>query len=391
MGWLSRWLRRAAVAMASLFALSGLATGATPYVVANDDSPFPFRTGVSFYSVAPDGLLTLQQQVQTEGYGIGSGFFGTNRIVVLKNASQACVFASSAGTGDVVGIDANTLTVGGSAVGSDTDAGTSNGIGLAMNDQYLYASYTDSNTIGTFKVLSGCGLMFVNDIAVAGIEGGIVNGMAVRGNILISTYTDGTIESFDVSNGTPLPHSDRQISTGTLRSGGASFPNSVDITSDGHYALFGDTSTSIVVEVSDISSGKLTKTQVYSSASRISSSNIMLSPDETLLYVVNTQGDSASVIFFNKKTGKLSPGCSSNRIKGESRKWSYLAGMALVSPTGNGGGVYVAQFGGPPGIATVALTSSGGKCSLLEVPHSRVTDPHSPGLLSIGTFPPRSF
>jgi uncharacterized protein (DUF1800 family) len=34
----------------------------------------------------------------------------------------------------------------------------------------------------------------------------------------------------------------------------------VDITSDGHYALFGDTSTSTVVEVSDISSGKLTRT-----------------------------------------------------------------------------------------------------------------------------------
>src|SRR5258706_6253545 len=202
--------------------------------------------------------------------------------------------------------------------------------------------------------------------------------MAVRGNILVATYTDGTIESFDVSNGTPLTHGDRQISTATLRERGASFPNSVDITSDGHFALFGDTSTSMVVEVSDISSGKLAKTRVYTSTARTSSSNIMLSPDETLLYVVNTQGDAVSAIFFNKRTGNLSPGCSSNRLKGESRKWSYLAGVTLVSPNGNGSGVYVAQFGDPPGIATVALTTSSGKCSLKEVPHSRVTDPHSP-------------
>jgi hypothetical protein len=310
---------------------------------------------------------------------------------VLNNASQACIFASSAATGDVSGIDVKTLTVGGSASGSETDTGAGNGIGLAGNDQYLYAGFTDSSTIGTFKVLSGCGLMFVNDISVGGLRGGVVNGMAVRGNILVATYTDGTIESFDISNGTPLTHGDRQISTATLRERGASFPNSVDITSDGHFALFGDTSTSMVVEVSDISSGKLAKTRVYTSTARTSSSNIMLSPDETLLYVVNTQGDAVSAIFFNKRTGKLSPGCSSNRLKGESRKWSYLAGVTLVSPTGNGGGVYVAQFGDPPGIATVALTTSGGKCSLKEVPHSRVTDPHSPGLLSIGTFPPRSF
>ncbi len=46
-------------------------------------------------------------------------------------------------------------------------------------------------------------------------------------------------------------------------------------------AIFGDTSTQIVVEVSDISSGKLTPTVVYTSKAGINSSNVMLSPDET--------------------------------------------------------------------------------------------------------------
>ena len=69
-----------------------------------------------------------------------------------------------------MGIVVSTLTVGGSAKGSKNDGGTSNGIGLAMNNQYLYASFTDSNTIGAFSVQSGCSLTFLNDTAVAGLQ-----------------------------------------------------------------------------------------------------------------------------------------------------------------------------------------------------------------------------
>ena len=73
----------------------------------------------------------------------------------------------------------------------------------------------------------------------------------------------------------------------------------------------------------------------------------MLSPDETVLYVANTQGASVTVFFFDKTTGRLSAGCTSDRIRRESKKWSYLAGLALASPTGNGDGVYVAEYGSP--------------------------------------------
>ena len=382
---------RGAALMAGILAASGLAVAATQYVVANDDVAFPFLTGVSFYAVAPDGTLTLQQQIQTGGYGISGGFFGTNRISVLDSGNQQCVYSSEAGTGDVVGIAVGTLTVGGRATGSPTDGGTSNGIGLAMNSQYLYASFTDSNTIGTFSVQAGCGVTFINDVSVNGLAGGIINGMALHGTILIATYADGSIESFDISAGTPVSHGDKQYSTATLSSQDATYPNSIDITSDGHFAIFGDTSTAESVEVSDISSGKLTKTVVHKSAASISASNIMLSPDETLLYVINTQGDSVSAINFDKTTGKLSGGCTSGRIKGVSASWSYLAGMGLISQSGNGGGVYVAEFGTASGVAMVNLTTTGGKCSLVEASTSPFADPHTLGLLSIGTFPPRAF
>jgi lactonase family protein with 7-bladed beta-propeller len=378
------------LAMSGL-SLNALAQAGTQYVVTNDDAAFPYLSGVSLYTVGANGALTFQQQVQTGGVGIAGGYFGTNRIAVLDTGDEQCVYASDAGSGDIAGIAVSSLTVVGRATGSPTDGGTSNGIGLALGGDYLYASFSDSNTIGTFALRSGCGLAFIGDTAVAGVQGGVINGMAVRGNMLVATYSDGSIESFSVAGGTPLSNGDEQSSTATVTSQGATYANSVDITSDGHYAIFGDTSTALGVEVSDISSGKLAKTKAYKSSASISSSNIRLSPDETLLYVVDTQGAAVSALFFDKTTGKLSPGCRSPRLSGLSANWTYLAGMGLINQTGNGGGVYVSEFGHTSSIATVTLNVSGQKCSLQEAAGSPVSDDNSTGLLSIGTFPPRAF
>jgi len=385
------WLLRSLALLVGVLTVSGLATAGTQYVVTNDDSAFPFLTGVSFYTVGSNGLPVFQQQVQTGQFGIGGGYFGMNRVAVLNSSTQQCVYASEAASADVVGVAINTLTVGGKASGSGTDGGTSNGIGLAINSNYLYASFSDSNTIGTFALQAGCSLAFLNDTSVAGLHGGIINGMAVHGTMLIASYTDGSIESFDISGGTPVPNGDEQSSTATVASQQATYANSIDITSDGHYAIFGDTSTALSVEVSDISSGKLTKTKVYTSTASISSSNLMLSPDETMLYVINTQGATVTALFFDKSTGKLSKGCTSAPLSGLSTNWSYLTGMAPINQTGNGGGVYVGEFSSVSGIATVTLSSSGQKCTLQEAAGSPVSDPNSPGLLSIGTYPPRSF
>jgi 6-phosphogluconolactonase (cycloisomerase 2 family) len=385
------WLLRSVALLAGVLAVSGLAMAGTRYVVTSDDSAFPFPAGVSFYTVGTNGGLVFQQQVQTGGFGIGGGYFGMNRLAVLNRSDQPCVYSSEAATGDIVGIAINTLTVGGSARGSDTDGGTSNGIGLAINSNYLYASFSDSNTIGTFQVQSGCGLAFLHDTPVVGLHRGVINGMEIHGTMLIASYTDGTIESFDISGGTPLSNGDKQSSTATRTSQDATYANSIDITRDGHYAIFGDTSTALSVEVSDISSGQLAKTKIYQSRASISSSNILLSPDQTMLYVINTQGATVSALFFNKSTGKLTAGCTSGALRGQSVNYSYLAGAALINQTGNGGGVYVAEFGPASGIATLTLSVSDQKCSLKETSGSPVFDSNSPGLLSIGTYPPRSF
>ncbi len=279
-------LSRVAVMLVGLCLGSGaaMAQGAH-YLLTNDDVPqprLPINTSsVSFYEIGTLGQINLKSTVQTGGFGIGGGYFGLNRIAVLNDGNNQCVFSADAGTGGIAELAVSSLSVTGTAMGSENDTGTANGIGLAMNGRFLYASYTDTSNIGTFQIQPGCALSFIGDISVLGLQGGIIDAMAAHGNLLVVTYGDGSIESFNISNGTPVSNGDKQNSTAAANSNGATFPSAIDITQDGHFAIFGDTSTAMVVEVSDVSSGKLTKTVVYQSAAGISSSNILLSPDET--------------------------------------------------------------------------------------------------------------
>lgn len=373
-----------------LVALSAWASD-SHYVITNDDAPPNLLNGISIYSMAPDGQLTYQQSIRPGGFGIGGGFFGQDRIRIVDTSEMQCVYFSEAYSGDIVGVVLPSGTIGSTVTGSPGDTGTSNGIGLVLSSQYLYASFTDSNTIGTFQIQPNCGLTFVNDISVVGLQAGVIDAMAVHGDMLIVTFGDGSIESFNISGGTPVPNGDEQNSTAYNASQGSTYPSAVDITADGHFAIFGDTANFTVVEVSDISSGLLTKTVVYQTLG-LSSSNVMLSPDETLLYFVSTQGDRVGAAFFDKNTGKIASGCVSGLLRGYVQNWSYLAGLTLAENTGTGGEVYIAEFGSPSSIAEVRINSlGGGRCSLQEAPNSPASDSYSPGLLSIGTFPPRSF
>ena len=388
---LRSWLSRATASLVGLCAVSGVAVGAgTPhYLVTNDDVPPALISSVTFYAVRADGELTTKAKVSIGQGGIAGGYFAANRVSVLDSGNGECVYASQALNGDIVGIPVKTLRVAGHANGSKKDTGASNGVGLTMNAQYLYASFTDSSTIGTFRVQPGCKIKFVGDISVKGLQGGVIDGMAIHGNIMIVTYGDNSIESFNISGGVPVSNGDEQNSTGSRI--GNTYPSGIDITQDGHFAIFGDTSPFTIVEVSDISSGKLTPTLVYHLGNELNSSNILLSPDESLLFISNNQSGTLTAAFFEKGTGKLSKGCVSRPLKGFDANWSYVASLALDQTTGTGGVVYAAEYGAPSYIGMINVKSAGGKCTLTESSHSPVPDPNSPGLLSIGAFPPRPF
>jgi len=373
-----------------LIATAAPAANTSHYLVTNDDATGNYiQNTLTFYSITPDGQLILAGALDIGVTGTTGGYFPSHRVVALDNGGNQCIFASDAASGLIAGVDVETRHLRATTKGSPTDTGLSNGIGLALTSQYLYASFTDSSTIGTFEIGQECSLTFVGDTSVKGLQNGIVDGMAVHGDILVATYGDGSIESFNISSGVPVSNQDEQNSTGSRA--GNSYPSAVDITQDGHFALFGDTSTATMVEVSDISSGKLSTTVVYQSPSSINSSNIMLSPDETVLYISNTQGDRISAAQFDSGTGTLGKDCLSNQLRGYSSAYSYLGGLGLASNAGNGGGVYVAEFGAPSSIAMAQVKMGNGTCSMTEAPGSPISDPNSSSLLSITTFPPRAF
>jgi len=362
-------------------------TSATSYLITNDDlPPKTAATAGTVFTIASDGTPQNPFKVTLGGSGAGGGYFSSGRVTVLQGS--ACAYLSLSGAGEIGGVDIQGMQDIGNFSASSTDSGLDNGIGLVNNGTYLYASYSTSNTIAAFSILPGCALSFLGDIAPLGKQSGNVKGMAVHGNILVVAYGDGSIESFNVSGGIPVSHGDLQNATGYNTS---RYPAGVDITADGHYAIFGDLSTTTTVEVSDISSGKLSKTVLYDVGGSGNATNIYLSPDGTLLYISNSDVGKVTAAFFNAATGRVSAGCTSAKLKGFNSNWLYVSSPVTESNSGTGSVVYVAEFGASSGIAMVDVTSARGKCTLTERASSPVVSPNSTTLLSIGVYPPRQF
>jgi len=351
----------------------------TGYLITNDDVTGTHVNSATFFTIASDGTLGSPTLLSLGGHGTGGGFFASNRVVILNSNTAPCAYFSAGVSNTIAGVQLLTQTVTGNFSPSTTDIGADNGIGMVMNGNYLYASFSTSGTIATFAVQSGCALQFLSDIAPGGLNGGITKGMAIYGNLMVLTYGDGSIESFDISGGVPVSNGDAQLAAGFASD---DYPDGVDITSDGHYAVFGDASSDAAVEVSDISSGHLTQTVFYSlPVSGFNSNNVRLSPDNTLLYIANNSSGQVTAAFFNGNTGTVSGGCVSSQLAGFDDSFTFLGNPVTQLPTGTGSVLYIPEFGSA--IAVMNVTSSGGECTLTEAASSPVSEPNSPNLLSI--------
>jgi 6-phosphogluconolactonase (cycloisomerase 2 family) len=389
--------------MAAICELRPAAAGAATkhYVVTNDDVSGP--NTVTFYlagGTASAPKLNRFKTIKTGGTGLGGGYFGTVRQVLIGEGKDECVFDADGGSNDVAAIMLHTKQVVGNYKGSSIDSAGNPGIGLAVNPnhEYLYAAFGGSRTIATFTMDTGCALTFVSDINAVGLNGGFPHGMAAKGNMMVIGYGDGSIGSFNISGGTPVSNNDLQLSTGYLKDG--ELPDGVDITKDGHYAIFGDATGGLTeVEVSDISSGKLTTTVKYggpdgSLGSGRAANDVRLSPDETLLYVSDNLSGWVTVAHFNRSTGKLHYGCISKPLRGFGTKWTYSSAIATEAPTGTGSVLWVAEDGlgsSPSSIGIVEVNSKDGKCTLTESAKSPAADPNSLNLCWLNAFPQRPF
>ncbi len=361
------------------------------YYAITDDNIFGLNSATIYLAggtpSAPE--LTQEAVIPTGGSGLG-GFFAAPEVIVIHDSEQNCAYVSDGASSDIAGIALNTQQATGNFTGSPGDSGS---ISLATNHKYLYAAFDNSQTIATFRMEAGCTLTFLGDTAAAGT----VDGMALRDHILVVAYADGEIESFNISKGVAVSNADLQFSTGYQNDGG--IPTGVDITKDGHYAIFGDAADGVEVEVSDISSGKLMPTVEYGGAGGALGSGVSqavrLSPDESLLYLSGGYSAEVAAAFFDKTQGTLAPGCESSPLRGFGTAFIGIGIAVTETTSGTGKVLWVAEVGGgdglPSSIGIVKVTSNGSTCSLAESADSPASDSKSTLLTSIGVYPPRPF
>jgi len=362
------------------------------FLAANDDTvaPFPPNT-VTLYAIAADGGLTHPERVSTGGNGMAGGYFGASRILIARGGSEACIYASNSQSETISGIDARTHKLAGAFHGSRQDNKlASDGIGLAASDTHLYAAFSGSGNIAAFRIRPDCALEFVGDLHAQGLSGGAAEGMAIHGNLLVAAYGDGSIESFNISSGMPLSNGDAQGDAGAKAD---CISDAVDIARDGRFAIFGCSSTASAVEISDISSGKLTPPVAYNLGVAWNSGSVRLSPDERLLYISNSSGGRITAAFFDKATGKVRPGCASRPLRGFYSKYAYIGAVATELAAGAGGLLYVPELGtdNKSYIGLLRFSETANACTLTETADSPVAGSPAAAWLSIGVYPPRAF
>lgn len=374
-----------AVIVLMLSVASSSAESDVRYLITNNDvSP----NSATFYRIVGDRVPKQIAVVKTGGAGVfGVGNVATKRVSILDSRLGQCAFISDAGTVDVAGISIPALRATGTFKAQSTDSAPF-GMPIGNNGIFLYAGFTGSNTLATYRILRDCKLEFIQDVSATGLTGeifGRILDFSVHKNILVASFADGSIESFDISGGVPVSNGDEQFSTGQMQNG--NLPEGVDITSDGHFAIFGGTSSPPVVEVSDISSGKLEPTVVNSNLGNGGSpASIWLSPDESLLYLSNFSPSTVTATFFDKTTGAVTFGCISPTLRGP---FNFAAGLATAARTETGTILFVAEP--EVDIAIVHVHATSDKCSLEETLRSPARDENTQTLESIGVFPPRSF
>jgi hypothetical protein len=120
---------------------------------------------------------------------------------------------------------------------------------------------------------------------------------------------------------------------------------------------------------------------------------VRLSPDETVLYISNSAGGRVTAAFFDKTTGAVRQGCTSEPLRGYYTKFNYIGAVATELPSGSGGILYVPEYdgSGKSNIGMLRFTSTSTGCTLAETAASPVAATSGSALLSIGVYPPRPF
>lgn len=354
------------------------------YVVTNND-PASAANSATIFQVK-NKALSVVDTLQTGADGNGGGDFALPRIIISKTGGSQCLFIADAGSSDI----ASFVLPGLKKVGNYTDpqgngSGFGYSMGLATRGNFVFAAYGATANIGVFQIGSGCKLSLLGTYDAATTVAGLR--VSPNGETLVVGYGYGAneVDSFSISSAGALTENGPYTSL----AGAAG----VDITSDGKYALFGDaTGGTTQIEIFPINSNGTLGTETSfggngSLGSGQDSSSVWISPNGKFVFVANNLSKQVTSIGFTESPLALSyVGITTLQ---DSSQIISIGGLMTASPTGNGGGLYVAEFSSPNGLVGLLQINADGTTT--EAPTSPFNNGQGSALLSLAAYPPRSF
>jgi 6-phosphogluconolactonase (cycloisomerase 2 family) len=333
----------------------------TPHVVITDNDVYRAPNSAAVFQLS-GSTLRSSTALSTTGWGISTGFFGTNEQAVATVGTTVCTFVSDPGSDDIAAFNTTNFAAP-RLVGNYVDltgSGAYTGIALAARGSLLIAGYSASVNIGVWTINSDCSLTSSSAASNNPLEAP-VNDLAIspNGSTLIVTFGQTTpgVDSFAIT-GTTLTKKGSYNTTGNTAG--------IDITKDSKYLLIGDYSlASTEIDLFPINSDSTLGTEDYylTSGGGADSNNVWLSPDETVLYVSNNVGFQVTTLRFSETAAaghRLAFACISSILKNPIGGTIYYTGsMATESGTGKGGYLYVAEYGNPSAVALLQIPANG--------------------------------
>jgi hypothetical protein len=353
------------------------------YAITNNDPPGVTNSATIFKLQGKS--LNVVKNLSSGTNGNGGGAFDLPRIVIGKNGSTQCLFVVDAGNSDVASFQLPSLAKAGNYTDPNGNgSGFGNSMGLATRGNLLFVAYSVTQNIGVFQIGSGCKLSLQGTYnavtSVAGLK------VTPDGKTLVVGYGFGEnlVDSFSIGqNGALTEHGPYASLNGAA---------GVDITQDGKFAVFGDaTGGSTQIEVYPINAdGSLGKVTSFGGDGSLGtgqdSSSVAISPNGKFIYVANNLSKQVTSLGFSESPLNLSyVGITTLQNGGQI---TSIGGLTTASPSGNGGGLYVAEFDGDGLVGLLQINADG---STKEVPGSPFDNGVSSSLLSVAAYPPRSF
>jgi 6-phosphogluconolactonase (cycloisomerase 2 family) len=303
--------------------------------------------------VSSKGVVKVIKTYPTGGKSAGSGYFALSPITSARTALGTCLFVSNGGNSTIAAFqvdlfDGMLTAVKGSPFSDGESSDQRFGVGLAAGGSLLFAGNTDNNSISVLRISSQCSLTLLTKVAVPGSPAGMK--VTPDKQFLIVAYI-GQVDSFSID-----------FATGHLKELGPFTPQGsaagVEISCDSSKAYFGDAAANTQVEVFTIdSAGGLKEHQNFTNNNGESSNNVLLSEDETHLYVSNTMSNEITTL--SDSDGTLS---YDNTVK-LNKPGLYALGLTMGK---SGRDIFVSEENNPEAIGALAIDGN----TVVEVPGS---------------------